>query len=147
MDYLAAAAALSPFAPLRQQGFRLGPAGQGLEAGEPGRCCRVVGDVEFPHSAVDDGSCRDCHSPHGSAYPSLLKSREDQVCFECHDQGDFERSHQHEPVKDGQCSTCHAVHGGDAAGMLKDETNTLCRDCHNKAHDSKEFNEKLKNDL
>ena len=64
-------------------------------------------------------SCSDCHNPHGSIGPKLMK-RDSVVdtCFQCHmeKRGPFVRPH--EPVTE-DCSNCHAPHGTTVENMLK----------------------------
>jgi len=78
------------------------------------------GPYGFEHEAVRDG-CTTCHDPHGSVNPQLLKSRNANLCLQCHFQeqpapgqiyigGQFHSAF----LSQGTCWTagCHeAVHG------------------------------------
>jgi DmsE family decaheme c-type cytochrome len=74
--------------------------------------------------------CSDCHNPHGSAGPKLMK-RDSVVetCYTCHmeKRGPFLWNHQ--PVTD-DCSICHNPHGSNTAGLLKSRAPFLCQQCH-----------------
>lgn len=75
-------------------------------------------------------TCSDCHNPHGSAGPSLV--RRDSVndtCFTCHADKRGPFVHQHQPAVE-DCAICHAPHGSAIAGMLKARAPILCSQCH-----------------
>lgn len=75
-------------------------------------------------------SCSDCHNPHGTIGPKLMK-RDSVVdtCFQCHmeKRGPFVRPH--EPVTE-DCGTCHSPHGTTVENMLKARPPFLCNECH-----------------
>jgi len=75
-------------------------------------------------------ACSDCHNPHGSAGPTLMK-RDSVVatCYTCHmeKRGPFVRSHQ--PVQE-DCSLCHNPHGTTTPNLLKARPPFLCQQCH-----------------
>lgn len=84
------------------------------------------------HHPVPEGkmSCSDCHNPHGSAGPKLVKRDSiNDTCYTCHaaKRGPF--VHPHEPV-DEDCSNCHNAHGTTVAAMLKARPPLLCQQCH-----------------
>jgi DmsE family decaheme c-type cytochrome len=84
------------------------------------------------HHPVLEGqmACSDCHNPHGTAGPALLK-RDSVVetCYTCHmeKRGPFVRNHQ--PVSE-DCAICHDVHGTTAPNLLKTRQPFLCQTCH-----------------
>jgi DmsE family decaheme c-type cytochrome len=84
------------------------------------------------HHPVPEGkmACSDCHNPHGSAGPKLVKrDSTNQTCYECHAEKRGPFVHQHEPVVD-DCSNCHNPHGSTVAAMLKTRAPLLCQQCH-----------------
>jgi DmsE family decaheme c-type cytochrome len=74
--------------------------------------------------------CSDCHNPHGSAGPKLMK-RDSVVetCYTCHmeKRGPFLWNHQ--PVTD-DCTICHNPHGSNTTPLLKSRPPFLCQQCH-----------------
>jgi len=98
------------------------------KAGGPGEACvqchgRMQGPFPYEHEAAvnysaNNGGCLNCHNPHGSGFPMLLKQS-------------YESPHY------SLCSQCHTVpkhlnnmkHGTKWAGMA-------CYDCHTDIHGS-----------
>ncbi len=78
-------------------------------------------------------ACSDCHNPHGSVGPKLMK-RDSVVetCYQCHldKRGPFVRSHQ--PATE-DCSICHNPHGTTYPNLLKLRAPFLCQTCHEMA--------------
>jgi DmsE family decaheme c-type cytochrome len=75
-------------------------------------------------------SCSDCHNPHGSAGPKLV--RRDSVndtCYTCHMEKRGPFVHPHEPVQE-DCSICHNPHGTVPENLLKMRAPFLCHQCH-----------------
>jgi DmsE family decaheme c-type cytochrome len=84
------------------------------------------------HHPVPEGrmTCSDCHNPHGSAGPRLM--RRDSVndtCYACHTEKRGPFVHQHEPVGE-DCGNCHNPHGSSVASLLKARAPILCQQCH-----------------
>jgi len=75
-------------------------------------------------------ACSDCHNPHGSVGPKLMK-RDSVVdtCYQCHMEKRGPFVHSHEPVSE-DCSNCHNPHGTVAESMLKVRPPILCHQCH-----------------
>lgn len=75
-------------------------------------------------------ACSDCHNPHGSVGPKLMK-RDSVVdtCYQCHAEKRGPFVHSHEPVAE-DCSNCHNPHGTTAESMLKARPPFLCHQCH-----------------
>lgn len=75
-------------------------------------------------------ACSDCHNPHGSVGPKLMK-RDSVVdtCYQCHAEKRGPFVHQHEPVVE-DCTNCHNPHGTTAESMLKARPPFLCHQCH-----------------
>ncbi|ADE12722.1 DmsE family decaheme c-type cytochrome [Sideroxydans lithotrophicus] len=80
--------------------------------------------------------CSDCHNPHGSAGPKLLKKNTvTETCFTCHadKRGPFLFAHQ--PVTE-DCTNCHMPHGSNIAPLLKTRPPFMCQECHDGSHAS-----------
>lgn len=101
-----------------------------------------INNVRYKHGAVENskGKCLECHDPHSSNHPSILKKDPVQVCLGCHDksvkadedggmlmniaQHLKENPNWHKPIrepngKDGGCNACHEPHGSDNFSILK----------------------------
>jgi DmsE family decaheme c-type cytochrome len=75
-------------------------------------------------------ACSDCHNPHGSAGPKLMKRDSVlETCFQCHAEKRGPFVHEHEPVTE-DCTLCHNPHGTVADSMLKVRPPFLCHQCH-----------------
>jgi DmsE family decaheme c-type cytochrome len=84
------------------------------------------------HHPVPEGKmgCSDCHNPHGSAGPKLMKRDSiNETCYTCHMEKRGPFAHNHEPVDD-DCTNCHNPHGTTAESMLKMRPPFLCSGCH-----------------
>jgi DmsE family decaheme c-type cytochrome len=84
------------------------------------------------HHPLTEGkmSCSDCHNPHGSTGPKLLKKDSVvETCYTCHMEKRGPFVHNHEPVNE-DCSHCHNPHGTTAENLLKARPPFLCQQCH-----------------
>lgn len=84
------------------------------------------------HHPVPEGKmgCSDCHNPHGSVGPKLMKRDSvNATCYTCHMEKRGPFVHSHEPVDD-DCTNCHNPHGTTAESMLKTRAPFLCNSCH-----------------
>lgn len=84
------------------------------------------------HHPILEGkvACSDCHNPHGSAGPKLMKK--DSVvatCYACHMEKRGPFVHNHQPVND-DCSNCHNPHGTVTDSLLKARAPFVCYQCH-----------------
>jgi DmsE family decaheme c-type cytochrome len=80
--------------------------------------------------------CSDCHNPHGSTGPKLLKKNTvNETCWQCHADKRGPFLWEHQPVTE-DCTNCHTPHGSNIAPLLKDRAPFLCDDCHNGPHQS-----------
>lgn len=87
---------------------------------------------------LDAGSlgCSDCHNPHGSTGPKLLKKNTvNETCWQCHADKRGPFLWEHQPVTEN-CTNCHTPHGSNISPLLKDRAPFLCDDCHNGPHQS-----------
>jgi len=92
---------------------------------------RVEVNRTFRHAILEGKvACSDCHNPHGSVGPKLMK-RDSVVetCYQCHAEKRGPFVHNHEPVQE-DCSNCHNPHGTVADSMLKVRPPFLCHQCH-----------------
>jgi DmsE family decaheme c-type cytochrome len=74
--------------------------------------------------------CSDCHNPHGSEGPKLMKDiTVRDTCFNCHAEkrGPFLWEH---PSAMDDCMNCHTPHGSTNAPLLKARSPWLCQGCH-----------------
>ena len=84
------------------------------------------------HHPILEGKvvCSDCHNPHGSVGPNLMKRNSVvETCYQCHAEKRGPFVHNHEPVQE-DCTNCHNPHGTVADSMLKMRPPMLCHQCH-----------------
>jgi DmsE family decaheme c-type cytochrome len=94
---------------------------------------------KISHHAIGEGkvACSDCHNPHGSAGPKLLKKNTvNETCFTCHAEKRGPFLWEHQPVTE-DCTTCHTPHGSNITPLLKSRAPFLCQECHDGPHASK----------
>jgi DmsE family decaheme c-type cytochrome len=92
---------------------------------------RIKENKPWHHPVVEGQmACTDCHNPHGSIGPALMK-RDTVVdtCYTCHAEKRGPFVHDHPPV-DENCAICHEVHGTSTENMLKTRQPFLCQSCH-----------------
>jgi len=74
--------------------------------------------------------CSDCHNPHGSVGPKLVKrDTVNDTCYACHMEKRGPFVHPHEPVVE-DCGLCHNPHGTVTENLLKMRAPFLCHQCH-----------------
>jgi DmsE family decaheme c-type cytochrome len=74
--------------------------------------------------------CSDCHNPHGSVGPKLVKRDSvNETCYTCHMEKRGPFVHNHEPVSE-DCMNCHNPHGTVVENLLKARAPFLCHQCH-----------------
>lgn len=101
------------------------------------QCHRQQGN-EFrkrSHMPVLEGkmSCEDCHNPHGSVTPPLLKAESvNVVCYQCHAEKRGPFIWEHAPVRES-CLNCHNPHGSNQEKLLIEPRPYLCQKCHDVA--------------
>ena len=87
---------------------------------------------------IDAGKviCSDCHNPHGSAGPKLLKKATvTETCYTCHAEKRGPFLWEHQPVTE-DCTNCHTPHGSNITPLLKSRPPFLCEECHDGPHNS-----------
>jgi predicted CXXCH cytochrome family protein len=83
------------------------------------------------HAAVSLGECLACHSPHAGVQAPLLKKRQTELCFDCHEAASLAvQPVRHAPVAEGRCLECHAPHSTQRPRLLRKEGKALCLQCH-----------------
>lgn len=88
---------------------------------------------------IDAGKvvCSDCHNPHGSTGPKLLKKNTvTETCYVCHAEKRGPFLWEHQPATE-DCSNCHTPHGSNISPLLKARPPLLCSECHDGPHNSK----------
>jgi DmsE family decaheme c-type cytochrome len=94
---------------------------------------------KFSHHPITEAkvSCSDCHNPHGSAGPKLLKKNTvTETCYTCHAEKRGPYLWEHQPVTE-DCSLCHTPHGSNITPLLKSRPPFMCDECHDGPHNSK----------
>ncbi len=87
---------------------------------------------------IDAGKvvCSDCHNPHGSAGPKLLKKNTvTETCYTCHAEKRGPFLWEHQPASE-DCTNCHTPHGSNITPLLKSRAPFLCDECHDGPHNS-----------
>jgi DmsE family decaheme c-type cytochrome len=109
-----------------------------VKATQPEKCFTCHGEqraqsFQFSHHPIREGKvvCSDCHNPHGSPGPRLLKETSiNETCYTCHADKRGPLLWEHEPVRE-DCTNCHVPHGSTQARLLKERPPYLCVNCHN----------------
>src|SRR5665647_194094 len=93
---------------------------------------------KISHHPIGEGKvvCSDCHNPHGSTGPKMLKKATvNETCFTCHAEKRGPFLWEHQPVTE-DCTNCHTPHGSNITPLLKSRAPFLCDECHNGPHQS-----------
>jgi predicted CXXCH cytochrome family protein len=109
-----------------------------FEQGESPLCLNCHDDVgeladaaQVPHPAMELARCADCHNPHASAQPRLVKRAGGAECLACHDaQAPSTGEFAHGAIGWFGCEACHLPHGGDRERLLRAPVDELCLGCH-----------------
>jgi DmsE family decaheme c-type cytochrome len=99
-----------------------------------GTCHQQIRAATFKpsHHPIIEGKikCSDCHNPHGSLSPSMVKQPTiNDQCYSCHADKRGPYVFNHPPVEEN-CVTCHNPHGSVHLKLLNEEAPNLCQDCH-----------------
>jgi predicted CXXCH cytochrome family protein len=95
--------------------------------------------VHWP--VLDDTGCLNCHGPHATKQPKLLKGDLKSVCGKCHgdtaELQEWSKSNPKndklcEPVKSGNCIACHSPHAADNILLVAQPSMSfdVCGKCH-----------------
>lgn len=90
------------------------------------------------HHPIEEGKvvCSDCHNPHGSTGPKLLKANTVlETCYSCHAEKRGPFLFEHQPVTE-DCAICHTPHGSNLNSLLKTRPPFMCQECHDGTHAS-----------
>ncbi len=93
--------------------------------------------MQFSHHPIREGKvvCSDCHNPHGSPGPKLLKEvRVNDTCYNCHADKRGPFLWEHQSVRE-DCTNCHNPHGSINQRLLKEKPPFLCLGCHAATND------------
>ena len=83
-------------------------------------CHPKIISKQYVHGPASVGSCLECHEPHTSSNPSLLKLSKAEVCIRCHKEKRVaEALHTKVAEKGMFCSDCHDPHAGAAKYFLR----------------------------
>lgn len=84
------------------------------------------------HMPLGEGqmACVDCHNPHGTIYPTLLKTDTvNKTCYQCHAEKRGPFLFEHAPARES-CLNCHTPHGSNQHALLVAPVPMLCQQCH-----------------
>jgi DmsE family decaheme c-type cytochrome len=108
-----------------------------LKLSQPAKCftCHFeqrADSYKYSHHPIREGEvvCADCHNPHGSPGPKMLKEvTVNETCYNCHAEKRGPFLWEHLPVREN-CLNCHTPHGSNQAKLLVQRPSFLCQDCH-----------------
>lgn len=84
------------------------------------------------HHPIREGkmSCVDCHNPHGTQTPDLIKAASvNDQCYSCHAEKRGPFLWEHPPVREN-CMNCHTPHGSNHIKLQKTSVPYICQQCH-----------------
>jgi len=84
------------------------------------------------HHPIREGkiSCADCHNPHGSPTPKLIKAASvNDQCYTCHAEKRGPFLWEHPPVRES-CLNCHVPHGSNHIKLQRTSVPFICQQCH-----------------
>lgn len=92
------------------------------------------------HDVLKNGRCTQCHDPHGSDHPAMLRAAGKALCLRCHSvrsppgaekRIDLSKRVVHRALEKSECQDCHdAGHGSKNPSLLKKQQPDLCYGCH-----------------
>ncbi|MCK6457883.1 MAG: cytochrome c3 family protein [Phycisphaerae bacterium] len=74
----------------------------------------------FLHGPAAAIACNECHLPHASSLPTLLRQRDPDLCLVCHDPT-YKLNERHHRDRSTPCASCHDPHAGDDRRLLRPE--------------------------
>ncbi len=109
---------------------------------------KLTADLKVKHEPVMKGRCAECHDPHGSELPKLMRTAGSKLCLRCHDSGagtglaakrvNLSRKNVHKALTKKECQDCHdAGHGGARSKLLTKPQPDLCYGCHERKDKAK----------
>ncbi len=111
-----------------------------VKATQPDKCftCHATQraqSFQYSHHPIREGLvvCSDCHNPHGSPGPKMLKEfTVNETCYNCHAEKRGPFLWEHQPVRE-DCTNCHTPHGSTQPRLMKERMNFMCSSCHSAA--------------
>jgi len=83
-------------------------------------CHPTINKGAFVHGPASVGGCLECHEPHSSSNPSLLKFEKRSLCGGCHREKRLaETMHKSVTAKGMLCMDCHDPHSSNVRYFLK----------------------------
>lgn len=82
------------------------------------------------HGPFAQKNCTLCHD---SRQSNRLNTPADELCWDCHDEGDFSGEVVHMPVAAGMCTECHSPHRSPNPHLLLHAGASLCEQCHDRS--------------
>jgi predicted CXXCH cytochrome family protein len=81
------------------------------------------------------GSCLECHNPHQSRIPHLLRDESQKgICADCHEsflqEADSRKFRHHFFDPRSQCGDCHYAHKASEKKYLREDVGETCLTCH-----------------
>jgi len=99
------------------------------------------------HDILTKGRCAQCHDPHGSDQPTLMRASGKALCLRCHSPRsppgterriDLTKRVVHRAMEKNECQDCHnAGHGANNPFLLKKLQPDLCYGCHKRMDQGK----------
>ena len=95
-------------------------------------CHSDLAKAAVVHPPVSSNECDSCHVPTGDAEHKFgLVTARAELCYECHDEDEFDGKIRHAPFDQGECTACHDPHSSSNEGLLiSAKISDLCSECH-----------------
>ncbi len=95
------------------------------------KCHQGIDKGEYVHSALEDGSCTDCHEQEEEGLHKFSMAAEgNELCLQCHEDITAGKN-VHSAITDGSCTDCHNPHASDyPAHLVSNPNGELCLSCH-----------------
>lgn len=94
----------------------------------------VMTKSKFKHK-VADAACTNCHNPHNSTQPKLLRAAAPGLCLNCHAKVEqaMKSEVKHQALQTGAgCANCHSPHASNVEHLLLRLPFDQCISCHDK---------------
>ncbi len=98
---------------------------------------QALGANRLHWPVADKVACLNCHGPHATREPKLVKGPMTKVCGSCHADTILRQAKsvtKHPPIEQGDCTSCHSPHGSNNAFLFVAATQIeMCGACHDYA--------------
>ncbi len=81
------------------------------------------------HKPFAEGKCIDCHDPHATDIPTLLRAGQPALCVSCHEEDGITQA-PHVRDNPNNCLACHLPHSSFAEKLFPKPIARMCMDCH-----------------